>query len=897
MTNQKPHIVRPQEENLISNVKKAIAQPNDFPVMFYVWGIGGVGKSTLLDRLQENLDGHFKEISQKIDFTKFSFSAVDETPLGVMEKLHRELPPLGILRKDLLGKSDPFADTLKRYKSTLNDLETKPIDDKKTVEKEHIDQVKQLSKLIANAGMLAGQTALSAGMTTPISLLANSTTSAIVNNAVDATIDGVTMALSLKDNLLLKHQATKQSQELRDLMLEPLPKLTQAFVESLVRHAKHIPVALILDTYEKASADVDTWLRQFLLANKALKDSKVRLVVAGRYHLFRKEGWKELISRSKLVQEFSLKEFEDKQTKSYLEQIGFSDKREVDKLWKTTKGLPFHLDLIRQEKQDEEPINFTEEISDRLLKGLTEQQKRLVQLAACCRWFDRSLLECLVHCQDLEFATGVDMHRNCFEWLKGFDIVEPVKDNDGKYCLKDVARDVIRKSLFNDNRIKFRGIHSFLQKYFEDEANCEVPQESCESEKYTNPDWSQYTAEAIYHAFFNLSREDGKRYFLTHFFTSRFFNQFEVVIAPFAAITAEIEISDKNLLPHENRKFLENLERISPYFLVVWFMIISQPVSEIKVNETQLTREEVEGIENIIKIFLRYVDSLPDGLCKYIGLAGKLSRCNDSQKVEIVKQLEIQSKFLKNKVKSEYSSHIFYFVGLIYLSLHKYEEANVSFDESINLRKDIPEVWNNRGIAKANLEKYEEAIADYNEAINLKSDYINVWNNRGIAKNNLRRYEEAISDYDKAIQLNPVFAEALNNRGNSKNLLGKYEEAIADLDEAIKLKSILPEAWNNRGISEANLEKYQDAIVDFDEAIKLKPDYIDAWNNRGLAKADLEKYQEAIADFEKAIRLNPDDNKAFMNAGYVFNLLEKYEFILIRICFNSFLIQIDEKWF
>jgi tetratricopeptide (TPR) repeat protein len=439
------------------------------------------------------------------------------------------------------------------------------------------------------------------------------------------------------------------------------------------------------------------------------------------------------------------------------------------------------------------------------------------------------------------------------------------------------VRDVIRKSLFNDNRIKFREIHSLLQKYFEDEANREVPRESCESEKYTNPDWSQYTAEAIYHAFFNLSREDGKRYFLTHFFTSRFFNQIEVVIAPFAAITAEIEISDKNLLPHENRKFLENLERISPYFLVVWFMIISQPMSEIKVNETQLTREEVEGIENIIKIFLRYVDSLPDGLCKYIGLAGKLSRCNDSQKVEIVKQLEIQSKFLKNKIKSEYSSHIFYFVGLIYLSLHRYEEANVSFDESINLRKDIPEVWNNRGIANANLEKYEEAIADYNEAINLKSDYISAWNNRGIAKAELEKYQEAISDYDEAIKLKLDLSEAWNNRGNSKNFLKKYEEAIADLDEAIKLNSFLPEAWNNRGIAKANLEKYQEAIADFDEAIKLKSDYNDAWNNRGLAKAELEKYQEAIADFDKAIKLNPDDNKAFMNTGYVFTLLEKYD--------------------
>ena len=137
-------------------------------------------------------------------------------------------------------------------------------------------------------------------------------------------------------------------------------------------------------------------------------------------------------------------------------------------------------------------------------------------------YFPTGLLENLVICQELDFATGVDPHRNCFEWLKGFDIVEPIKDNDGKYYLKDVAREVIRKSLFNDNRIKFREIHSLLQKHFEDEANREVPHDCCGSEKYTNPNWTTYTSEAIYHAFFNLSREEGKQYFLIHFFTSRY---------------------------------------------------------------------------------------------------------------------------------------------------------------------------------------------------------------------------------------------------------------------------------------------------------------------------------------------------------------------------------------
>lgn len=126
MTNQKPHIVRPQEESLINNVKKAIAQPESSPVMFYVWGIGGVGKSTLLDKLEEELYGTDKEkiCFAKISFDRFDFNSVDENPLSVMEKLYKEIPQLGLFEKDIskIRQSDPFEKICENYKKTLNAL-------------------------------------------------------------------------------------------------------------------------------------------------------------------------------------------------------------------------------------------------------------------------------------------------------------------------------------------------------------------------------------------------------------------------------------------------------------------------------------------------------------------------------------------------------------------------------------------------------------------------------------------------------------------------------------------------------------------------------------------------------------------------------------------------------
>ena len=50
------HIARQEEKTLIDRITKAIAQPEAFPMMFYVWGIGGVGKSTILNKTQEKLE-------------------------------------------------------------------------------------------------------------------------------------------------------------------------------------------------------------------------------------------------------------------------------------------------------------------------------------------------------------------------------------------------------------------------------------------------------------------------------------------------------------------------------------------------------------------------------------------------------------------------------------------------------------------------------------------------------------------------------------------------------------------------------------------------------------------------------------------------------------------------
>ncbi|HAG83916.1 MAG TPA: hypothetical protein DCL61_22895, partial [Cyanobacteria bacterium UBA12227] len=53
MTHPPIYISRQQAESFLAEFANSLNQPSSSPILFQVWGIGGVGKSTLLNKLQE----------------------------------------------------------------------------------------------------------------------------------------------------------------------------------------------------------------------------------------------------------------------------------------------------------------------------------------------------------------------------------------------------------------------------------------------------------------------------------------------------------------------------------------------------------------------------------------------------------------------------------------------------------------------------------------------------------------------------------------------------------------------------------------------------------------------------------------------------------------------------
>ncbi|MEP0752996.1 tetratricopeptide repeat protein [Trichocoleus sp. Lan] len=857
MTSQPYYISRKPAEDFVTAFGKALEEPASHPLLFHVHGIGGIGKSTLLEKLQQT--------HQQASVAKFDFSGkagIRETPLKVMATLYEQLPKPDLWKRELF-KSDPFHKLYQQYNQTLARLENEPIEGKQVVEEDQRNLVKELG-----SAAVYGLGALLLAPIEPVSALG------LGANALAETTKGtVTGVSAIKERVLLKHPATKRDKQLQELLLEPIPQLTKAFVEGLlqIQNARLIqlqkvqnpPIILVLDHYEKATSDLNLWLSEYLLKEKDLQPQPIRIVAAGRYSLKKKSQ-----KIRNLIYERELERFDKKQTEAYLKKIGITEPREIQQIYQATGGFPFHLDLIRQQHEEGRKINCSRdnrELVDRLLEDLTPAQKQVIQLAAYCRWFDESLIQELMAANRLNFKTDADASLNCFEWLSQQELVI----EDDHFRLKDVARDVLRRWQCKKNQKKFRETHALIAKYFERLANEEVHPDNLPPVQYESSKWREYTAESIYHALF-ANRDYGQHQLMTHFFAGAYLNQIEVVIAPFAAVAAEAEIEDYELLPDDTRKFLDN---INLAIGLGWQVLEINPDNyEFKLGQIGDIKPQIEAS---LKPCLGKVDSL-DGLAKYAGLMYQFLRCRPSKRLDLLLRAKEQAEQIVTPTHPEFSSSLFFNVSNGFYQLGHYEEVIASYDKALAIKDDFPEAWHNRGAALANLGRYEEAIASYDKALEIKPDNPGAWYNRGAVLANLGRYEEAIASYDKALEIKPDDPEAWNNRGNVLVDLGRYEEAIASYDKALEIKPDDPEAWNNRGNALVDLGRYEEAITSYDKALEIKPNDFNTLVNRSAALLNLSRYEEMIASCDKVLRIQPDNPDALSNQGLALSLLGRY---------------------
>jgi tetratricopeptide (TPR) repeat protein len=858
------YVERDTAKKLLDRFAAALQQPLGQPLLFNIYGIGGVGKTTLLKRLQEAQ-------ADKVDCLEVCFAKTPgiETPLKLMRKLHQQA-------REFFGvdtSADAFAQKEQLFEHTLFELSKCSVDGEATSSEEQ----KKITSWFERFIWL--------GPTNFTSISRKQKSSETLGSGFSA----LTMIGDDTEDLnewiqqwVRNHPATKDKPGLQALMLEPVSKLTQAFAESLMQIAQNRErsIVLVLDTYEKAQPYLNQWLWQYLVEDTLLSSVPVRLVVVGRKSLQVDEGWRKLNQDRKLLYEVPLQKFTKTDTDEYLKKIGIENAGTRTRIYKLTQGLPFYLDWVRRQREEGKEPDFSEgnqTISKLLFQGIDFQQQQILKVVACCRWFDLAMIRYLLGSDGFDIQQNSNYAERIFEWLKCSDFVESSKQH---YRLDDVARDVFRQTYAKDDQNQFRKTNALLADYFKQQADVIFDSQSLLPDPYEDEEWRGMIAEFLYYGLFGKGKE-GLQQYIEHFFVAVCLREPDIFTAPFSFICAEINEENQNLLPSPTDKFFRN----SGIVIVFGWVVLCIPPEKYKIkieNEEKLLDNEIElhlkKLEVSLNYFLERVSELQSGFGKSIGLVYKSLRSqNHKATVELLLLAKNHAESLSEQCHPKLLGSLLTNIGLLLGNSNCFEASIDCCQQALQLGTDNALIFFVQGNSLLNLNRHEEALQSYVKTIELDPKNFIAWGNQGNTLFNLKRYEEALQSYKKVIELDPRNPNAWINQGNALNNLKRHEEALQSYKKSIELDSRNSIAWMNQGNTLDNLERHEEALQSYKKSIELNPKNSNAWKKQGNTLDNLERHEEALQSYKKAIELDPRNSIAWINKSGVFNSLRRYD--------------------
>ncbi|OGO12127.1 MAG: hypothetical protein A2Y53_02060 [Chloroflexi bacterium RBG_16_47_49] len=209
---------------------------------------------------------------------------------------------------------------------------------------------------------------------------------------------------------------------------------------------------------------------------------------------------------------------------------------------------------------------------------------------------------------------------------------------------------------------------------------------------------------------------------------------------------------------------------------------------------------------------------------------------NADQAIEILKQA------LSDKPTDD---KIYYFLGILYQSQGKYDDALLSYQKSVGLALlKLDWNWEARlqiGSVYKAMEKTDLAIQQYLE---------------------IARYAPYITDpYLEIARIHQDF--------------GDISGATAAYDQAIQANPLDPRPHLLNGNYYEKRGQRSDALEHYKTAVELSPDSYSAWNSLGRVYSDLGDYELARQSFDKSISLFKNNSGAYLGLAYLYEKLGK----------------------
>ncbi|PKO16793.1 MAG: hypothetical protein CVU39_06135, partial [Chloroflexi bacterium HGW-Chloroflexi-10] len=751
---------------------------DDFKNLFFIHGIGGVGKSRLIDQYRNKAKESFGALT----------GYVDESVIGVPAVLNAFVEGF----EDQREKFKEFESKYKKY------LQMK-------------EQLDADTEGMQFAGFF-GRT-LAKGALTGIKFIPGV-------GEFTRTIEEIIPQDQMLDKVgafaeFVSRKFKDASVADKKLILNPNSELTPLFLKGLTEIDSDQIIVLFFDTFEFTGQFLDEWIRNVLDERFGEVPVNIVFVIAGRDEL-EPNNWSDYFS---ICSSFSLEPFTDEETKKYLAFYEIVDEDLVNLIIEISGNLPILVTTLAElkPKRITDIYDVTDTAIERIMKWVGDPNKKeTIIKAAFPRFLNEEVLKSL----------KIENQREDFTWLERLPFIRTLQGGDRIY------HDVIRKLLLRYQKQVNRGTwiryHENLTQYFIEKQGSLDGNGNITRKK----EWQTFELEKIYHSYCAKSSS----FFgdiLDIFLESSFKNDNEFI----KLLISVIHNAEKDLELGENQKVGEILDDLFIAFekengdkvleclmKLNGFHIQGEKYREHVLYLQGIAYQSKENYQKSIEYFLKLIELTPDKAEYLYSLGVTYHLAMDFERAIEEKNKAIALEPLNAK----------YYVsrGYSYNWLRNFVEAIADTSKAIELEPGNASNWCWRGLSYYAAGNYTAAIADASKAIELEPENALYWDIRGGSYLVTGYHTAAIADASKAIELEPGIASYWNSRGVSYHVTGNYTAAIADCDKAIELEPGNAKYWNSRGVSYHAAGEYQAAIADLSKAIELEPGNALYWNNR-----------------------------------------------------------------
>ena len=807
-----------------------------------MFGQGGVGKSTLLARVIEELsDANYKD---------YCLSAlVDErqtTAVSIMEQF-----------ADQLHLGGDFGKALKQYKELVRTLQT--------------EQETLQTTLLHRAPDFAGAAIEGVPLVGPI-----------LREGVKVTAG----------HLIERYQAG-QLQKDREHLHDPLEHVTKTFIAELNRIAdtqvmlsakwlrRERRVLVCFDTFEQTAPEAVPWLLDYFL--DAHISSNIVLVLAGRDRIDHAtaDGPKRWLTYydSHTIFPLSLNGFTEDETRTYLAARNITDPDRIATIWRLSRGLPLYLGLLTSHPQGE--VDPTKDVVDNFLRWIPEREHIKRRLA-----LDAALLTKPFNQDDLEAFTYLPEQGrlDLYDWLTGLSFVYP---QEGRFRYHELAQDLFTRHLYQRSKKEYYATRRSLATHYQ--RLLEEIQEERGGEMYHFMEWLESVL-ALIDQWFSLPDEASHVKAVAQILNADQHTDAEQ--------TAEIakflrELSQKHAIQvHTSAQqivadLLHYIEadarsrdrmRAASALIEKAAHVPSFPSALLAhiYSDRGWAYLHLKDYEQAISDFNRALDLNPDYAWVYgsRGVVYRTLRDYERAITDFGRAIELNPAY----------AWAFGSRGVTFHFLNDYERAIADFDRAIEIDPDYTWAYEQRGRAYNSLKMYRRAIEDFDRALERDPNYFWAYFHRGITYSMLKDYERALADLDRALELEPQNASVFAQKGFVRLWMRNTSQAITAYTRGWEIDpNQLHNGWMAEWSRMCQAVPDREGIERLEAIAAVTPQHATAYVCRGVALWIRGRFGESVAELEQAIPLDPGAGSAYFWEAMALALLQQDELALTFI--------------